>query len=78
MKNRVACIMSFVTAILLFGAMCATVGFCYARAICAMEHHFTSAPPEVVFLMAIPFVFGISIFAVLGIFFYRKAKRASL
>lgn len=73
-KVRVACVVFFATAVLLFGTMCATISFCYARAICAMEHHFTSAPPEVVFLMAIPFALGISIFVVLGIIFYKKAS----
>ena len=68
----------FALAILLLCVMCATVGFCYARAICAAEHHFTSAPPEVAFLTAIPFLLGVSVFAVLGTIFYRKSKRASL
>lgn len=76
-KMKVACITFFIASVLLFGAMCATVAFCYARAICAMEHQFTSAPPEIAFLLLIPFVMGIAICVFLCAVFYKKYKGTS-
>ena len=63
--------------VLLFGAMCANVGYAYANAVCAMKHYGTSAPPSVAFLIAIPYSFAIAILVVVCILLYKKYKRAS-
>ena len=77
-RIRVSFFICLSVAVLLFGAMCANVGYSYARAVCAMEHHYASAPPSIAFLIAIPYLFAISILAVVGFVLYKKQKGASL
>ena len=66
-----------VATVLLFGAMCANVGYAYANAVCAMKHYGTSAPPSIAFLIAIPYSVAITILVVVCILLYKKYKRAS-
>lgn len=61
-------------AILLWGAMCATVAWIYHDILCGMEHLMTSAPPRIAFFYAIPFALAISVCVVLSIVFRRKSK----
>ena len=76
-KIRIAFLSCLWGAVFLFGAMCANVGYAYANAVCAMEHHFTSAPPSVAFLLVIPYSLAIFILAVVCIILQKKYKRAS-
>ncbi len=61
--------------VLLFGVMCATVGYFYARMECAIAHGGTSAPAWVAFLYAIPFAVVILICLIVAAVFHRKSKK---
>lgn len=63
-----------VLAILLWGAMCAVVGWNYGTMLHGIKHHGYSAPAGAAFLYAIPFALVIVACAVLAIVFYRKSK----
>ena len=76
-KIRNALYSCLVATVLLFGAMCANVGYAYANAVCAMKHYGTSFPPSIAFLIVIPYLFAIAILAVISFVLYKKYKRAS-
>ncbi len=61
--------------VLVFGAMCAVVGYEYADIQCAIVHSGTSAPAWVAFVYAIPFAVAILIFAIVALVFYCKSKK---
>ena len=77
-RNKVLSVVFGVITVLLLCAMCATVAFNYAQMICAMNHCGASAPPEIAFFLAIPFLFGILISGVLSLVFYKKSQRKGL
>ena len=62
-------------AVLLSDVLCAVVAFHYRDMLCCIEHTGCSAPADVAFLLAIPFVVGIVVCAILAVFFRRKAER---
>ena len=74
-RNKVLSVIFGVITVLLLCVMCATVAFNYAQMICAMNHCGASAPPSVAFLIAIPFLVGIAISAVLWAVFHKKSQR---
>lgn len=53
-------------AVVLFGAMCAVVGYNYAYLEYAGRHMGFSAPPSVAFLYAIPFIAAILVMLLLA------------
>ena len=61
-------------AIVLSHIMCIVVAYNYRDALCAIEHGGFSAPAEIVFLYAVPFVIGIVVCIVLAAVFYKKSK----
>ena len=61
-------------AILLWGAMCAVVAWNYCDMLHGIEHHGFSAPADIAFLYAIPFVIAIAVCVVLAIVFHKKNK----
>ena len=61
-------------AILLWGAMCAVVAWNYCDMLHGIEHHGFSAPADIAFFYAIPFVIGIAVCVVLTIVFHKKSK----
>ena len=63
-----------ILAILLWGGMCAVVGWNYGAMLHGIEHHGYSAPASVAFFYAIPFGIVIAVCTVLAIVFYRKSK----
>jgi uncharacterized BrkB/YihY/UPF0761 family membrane protein len=71
-RNKILAVVFGVITVLLLCAMCATVAFSYAEMICAMNHCGASAPPEVAFIFAIPFLIGIVISAALCVLFYKR------
>ena len=77
-RNKILAVVFGVITVLLLCAMCATVAFSYAEMICAMNHCGASAPPEIAFFLAIPFLVGIAISAVLWTVFHKKLQRKGL
>ncbi len=63
--------------VLLFGAMCAVVGYTYADIQCAIEHGGTSAPAWVAFFYGIPFAIVILICVIIAAVFHRKSKKVA-
>ncbi|MBR5437410.1 MAG: hypothetical protein IKV21_00685 [Clostridia bacterium] len=61
-------------ALLLSHFMCIFVAYNYRGFLCAIEHEGFSAPADIVFLYAIPFVAAIVLFAVLAVRFYKKGR----
>lgn len=63
-----------ILAVLLTNVMCAVVGFNYGKMVLGLEVGY-SAPASTAFLLAIPYVVGILVCAVLAIVFKKKAKQ---
>ncbi len=61
-------------AILLFGTMCAVVGYSYADISWAIVYTATSAPAWIAFLYAIPFTVLIAVFVTLALVLYKREK----
>ena len=59
-------------AVVLSHIMCIVVAYNYRDALCAIEHAGFSAPAEIAFLYAVPFVIGIVVCVVLAAVFYKK------
>ena len=70
-----ASIVLIVIAVLLSDLMCAVVAYVYCDMLCGIEYMGYSAPANVAFLYAIPFLIAIVICIVLAVIFYRKAKK---
>ena len=66
-----------VLGVLLSDIMCFVVAFNYRDMLCGIEHRGFSAPAEIAFLIAIPFVIAITLCFILAFLFYRKAKIGS-
>ena len=63
--------------VLLSDIMCFVVAFNYRDMLCGIEHRGFSAPAEMAFLIAIPFIIAITLCFILAFLFYRKAKIGS-
>ena len=63
--------------VLLSDIMCFVVAFNYRDMLCGIEHRGFSAPAEIAFLIAIPFIIVIILCFILAFLFYRKAKIGS-
>lgn len=63
--------------VLLSDIMCFVVAFNYRDMLCGIEHRGFSAPAEIAFLIAIPFVIAITLCFILAFVFHRKAKIGS-
>lgn len=66
------CYLFTTLAIILSDIMCFIVAFNYRDMLCAIEHKGFSAPAEIAFLYAIPFILGIFICIVFAIKFNKK------
>ncbi|MDR0840061.1 MAG: hypothetical protein LBN26_01565 [Christensenellaceae bacterium] len=64
-------------AILLSNIMCAVVAYSYCDMLYGIEYKGYSAPASVAFVIAIPFVIGIAVCAIIAVVFYRKAKHTT-
>jgi len=64
-----------ILSLILSHVMCAHVAFAYRGMICATLHFGGSAPADVALLLAIPYLIGIAVCAVLAVVFWRKSKR---
>ncbi len=62
-------------AIVLSHTMCAVVAYNYRGMLCGIEHLCYSAPANVAFFTAIPFVLGIAVLLWLAVRFRRKAAQ---
>ena len=72
--NKTMTIVFGICAVALSNVMCAVVAYNYSEMLCGGNHKGYSAPPEVSFLLAIPFAVGICICAIISAVFYRKSK----
>ena len=68
------CSFFIVLAVLLSDIMCAVVAYAYRGMLCGIDHLEYSAPAEVAFLYAVPFVAGIALCAALAIHFRSKKQ----
>lgn len=68
-------ILFIIIGVLLSNTMCAVVAYNYRELLCGIQHAGFSAPAEIAFLSAVPFLVGIIICAVLAIVFHKKAKQ---
>ena len=59
-------------AVVLSDIMCIVVAYNYRSMLCAIEHAGFSAPADIAFLYAIPFVIAIAVCIVLAIKFSKK------
>ena len=66
-----------ILAIIISNIMCVVVSFTYRDYICAVEHHYTSAPAEIALLYIIPFAITIAICLILSVIFYKKSKKVN-
>ena len=71
--KKVALLFSIMS-ILLSDTMRAVIAYVYQDMLCGIAHMGYSAPANVAFLYAIPFIIAIMICIVLAAFFYRKTK----
>lgn len=72
-RFRVLTAVFIVAAIILSNVMCANVAFEYCDMLWGIEYAGYSAPANVAFLFAIPYVIGITICLVLAYVFWRKS-----
>ena len=70
MKKFLSKLFSFL-AILGFGFTCYSLGYAYSNMLCGIQHAGYSAPPEIAFLIAIPYAAVTLLFAILA-FVCRK------
>lgn len=76
MKNfKVMSIASWLLAVLLSNVMCATVAYNYSYMLCAIKYEGFSAPANVAFTLAIPYLIGIAICVGFAVFFKRKSNK---
>ena len=75
-KYKIISIVFCVVSIVLLCVMCSVVSYSYANLVCSMNHIGGSAPPDVAFLLIIPFMFGIVITSLLSFYFYKKMKNS--
>lgn len=61
-------------AAVLSDVMCFVVAYNYRDILCGIEHKGFSAPANIAFLYAIPFLAAIAVCIVLAIVFYRKSR----
>lgn len=61
-------------AAVLSDVMCFVVAYNYRDILCGIEHKGFSAPADIAFLCAIPFLAAIAVCIVLAIVFYRKSR----
>ena len=64
-----------VISLILSHVMCIHVAYAYRSMICCIEHTGCSAPADIALLLAIPYLIGIAVCAVLAVVFYKKSKR---
>lgn len=64
----------FALAILLSNVMCAAIAYDYRGLICAAEHQGFSAPANIAFIYAIPYLVAIIATLALAILCYKKSK----
>ena len=64
----------FALSVLISNIMCAVVSFQYCDMLYGIEYKGYSAPAEIAFLNAIPFVFCIVLCLLVSLVFYRKSK----
>ena len=63
-----------ILAIILSDIMCAVVAYNYRGMLCGIKHMGYSAPANVAFIYAIPFLVGIIICVILAYIFHKKSK----
>ena len=61
-----------IIALILSHVMCTVLAYNYRDALCAIDHAGFSAPASIVFILAVPFVIGIIVCALLAIKFRKK------
>ena len=79
MKKSIATTMTIIfsaLAIILSNVMSAVVAYQYCDMVYGIEFKGYSAPASTAFALAIPFVLGIVICAIIAIVFHRKSKNA--
>ena len=71
--KRLSVVLFVITAVL-SDVMCAVVAYNYRDILCSIEHAGFSAPADLAFLYAVPFLVAIAVCLVLAIVFYRKSR----
>ncbi len=64
-----------VLALVFSHVLCIITAWYYRSAICGVMHYGDSAPPEVAFILAVPWLLPVIICTVLAIIFKKKSKR---
>lgn len=73
--KRIVSYILIAIAILLFGAMCAVVAYNFCAMQWGAKYECYSAPPDVAFLLAIPFVVGIALCLIVAFVLTYKTKQ---
>ena len=76
-KFRIFAVAFIAVAIILSDIMCANVAFEYCNMLWGIKYAGYSAPANVAFLLAIPYVIGILICIILSCVFWRKSNKKS-
>ena len=71
---KILSIVFSVVAVILSNVMCAVVAYNYRDVLCGIEHGGFSAPADIAFLYAIPFLVVIAACVLLAILYYKKSK----
>lgn len=74
-KLKVMSIVFWVFSVLLSNVMCATVAYNYCRMVYGIKYEGFSAPANVAFLLAVPYLIGIIICAALAVIFQKKLRK---
>lgn len=74
MKNRILSRIFTILALILSHIMCADVAFDYCNMLWEIEYKGASAPAEIGFLTAIPYMAGIIVCIVLAVVFHKREK----
>ncbi len=74
-KFKVVSIIFWVFSVLLSNVMCATVAYNYCHMVYSIKYEGFSAPANVAFVIAIPYLIGIIICAGLAITFQKKSRK---
>jgi hypothetical protein len=74
-KLKVMSIVFWVFSVLLSNVMCATVAYNYCHMVYSIKYEGFSAPANVAFVLAVPYLIGIIICAGLAISFQKKSSK---
>lgn len=74
-KFKIIALVFIAISILLSDVMCANVAFVYSNMLWGIKYAGYSAPANVAFLLAIPYIIGILVCVILSVVFHKKSKQ---